>query len=140
MNWKLYFFILILLTGCTTEQEANSEYIIESELDGEIRLEFYRNGSISTKISPVNFSGRGQLLKKKGDKLGSTASPFDVFLSDSIVIIFGNERLEGHNFFTPTGSSLLNQNDYQKVGDDRYLYIITEKNLNNALPCDGPCR
>jgi hypothetical protein len=131
--------VVMIFFGCTPEQSTISEYQIENGLNIPIVLRFYRNGLPSAQTSVVTLEGLGNTYKKFGEALGSSTTPFDVFSADSILIVFDGKRIQGHNMFEPNGFSLLNQQDYQKISSGRFLYLIDQKNYNNATPCDGPC-
>lgn len=131
--------VFIIFFGCTPEQSTISEYQIENGLDIPIVLHFYRNGLPSTQTSVVTLEGLGDTYKKSGEALGSSTTPFDVFSADSISMVFDSKKIQGHNLFEPSGFSLLNQQDYQKISSGRFLYLIDQNNYNNATPCDGPC-
>jgi|SRR6056297_3220649 len=131
--------VFMIVFGCTPEQSTVSEYQIENGLDFPIALRFYRNGLPSTETTTVILEDPGDTYKKSGETLGSNTTPFDVFSADSILIVFDGKRIQGHNLFEPKGFSLLNQQDYQSMGNNKFLYLINQKNYNNAIPCDGPC-
>lgn len=79
------------------------------------------------------------MFKKTAESMGSITSPFEVFDADSIAIIFNGERVQGHNLFEPIGMCLLNQQDYERLGDGKFLYQIKQENLDAAILCENGC-
>lgn len=131
--------IVFIFFGCTPEQSTVSEYEIENRLNIPIVLRFYRNGLPSTKTTAITLKGPGESYKKSGETLGSNTTPFDVFDADSISIIFNEERIQGHNLFEPKGFSLLNQQDYQNMGNNKFLYLIGQDNYDASVACEDNC-
>ncbi|WP_127140288.1 hypothetical protein [Flagellimonas marinaquae] len=131
--------ICVAFLGCTPEQSTVSEYQIESGLDVPIVLRFFRNGLPSVNMATVHLKGIGDKIKRFGETLGTSTSPFDVFDADSILIVFDEKRFQGHNLFEPKGSSLLNQLDYQNLGNGKFLYVIDEENFSASLDCQDIC-
>ncbi|RDY59609.1 hypothetical protein [Flagellimonas nanhaiensis] len=127
------------LFGCTPEQSTLSEYTIQNDLDVPVILKFLKNGEPNTEIPLVTLDSFGDSFKRSAETLGSSTSPFDVFNSDSILIIFDGNSRQGHNLFEPKGSSLLNQQDYQRVDTGKFLYRIGQENLSASVPCENAC-
>tara|TARA_Y100001001_G_scaffold89427_1_gene87397 strand:+ start:325 stop:750 length:426 start_codon:yes stop_codon:yes gene_type:complete len=132
-------FVFLLILGCTPEQTTVSEYSIKNGLNVPITLRFFRSGLPSTGIEPVSLKSFGGMFKKTAESMGSITSPFEVFDADSIAIIFNGERVQGHNLFEPIGMCLLNQQDYERLGDGKFLYQIKQENLDAAILCENGC-
>lgn len=85
-------------------------------------------------------TGRGILY----DKTEILDDPLDretserIYGADSIAIVFGKQRVQGHYGFTPIGNSLTFFCDYKSEGNTK-RFIITEQNFNYVVPCDGNC-
>ncbi|MBA4746792.1 MAG: hypothetical protein H2058_16215 [Muricauda sp.] len=90
-------------------------------------------------MTSVTLKDLGATFKQSGETLGSNTTPFDVFDADSISIIFNEERIQGHNLFEPKGFSLLNQQDYQNMGNGKFLYLIGQDNYDASVACEDNC-
>ena len=137
INRKLYLlFIFVLSVSCTVESREFAEYIITNDLERSVELRFYRGGDLINDSPIVSIDGKGEIIRKSKTDF-ARVSPFHVFGTDSISIIFNNERAEQHILFDSL--SILNQESYQGLGKGLYEYTITQENYDNAIPCDGTC-
>lgn len=153
---KLLFLLLLTLNGCTlfTIETFDVTFFIENGLDENVVV-----------ILDLD-AGRDpeQRVLTPGQRLESTtqetdSSPFDdpdnlfplsLFFVDSISIIFNNDRILISTFFfdgepgegefsEPIVHNLLRIGNYESIGNDQYLYTITQADFDAATPCDGPC-
>jgi len=138
-NQAMIAILILLFVRCTPEQSTVAEYTIENTLNTPITLRFFRNGLPSAEIAQVSLKSSGGTYKKAAESLGSSTSPFDVFNADSILIVFNGERAQGHNLFEPAAMCLLNQEDYEKLGDGKFLYQVKQANLDASILCENGC-
>jgi hypothetical protein len=73
--------------------------------------------------------------------------PQNSFLSDSVVIIFNDQRKlstflisdVAGTFSEPKFRNIFRHGNYEAIGNDKFLFKITEEDYENAIPCDGDC-
>jgi hypothetical protein len=140
----LFTVLMMLLFGCPDIQTFSTRYMIVNETDHQVQLRFYK-AIITTEERSFEFKveieGEGLILERILDTDALTGNgPTVAYESDSVAVIFNNERIEGHILTVPVSGSIMNISGYQsnEAGND-YLYTITNTNYNNATPCDGPC-
>jgi len=145
---------LFILFNCGPEaNKFKRTYIIENSLNRTVELKFYDRRTDELKSRNFN------ILSGNQDRLQGTieqTSPFNqtsdkailsaVFGADSLSMIFDNTNVATQVFYTSseTFSEPLNRNvflntNYEAIGNDRFLFKITEKDYENATPCNGDC-
>jgi hypothetical protein len=145
---------LFLFYNCGPEaNKFKRTYLIENSFNGTVKLKFYdrRTGESRTRKSKV-LTGNQQQLEGTIEQ----SNPFDnsnnnhivsaVYGADSLRIIFDKKKVITQVFFTSseTFSEPLNKNvfrheNYEAIGNEKFLFKITEEDYQNATPCDGDC-
>ena len=130
----------LFILSCRVEAEDEVwTFIVENGTGGELLLKLYEMGEPSRE--PIISKEDGEILRERYTDNG-LPSVGDVFRTDSIVVVFNNERKETHSGSPELKSlSMLASISYEQQADDRnkYIYRITQENYDNAIPCNGPC-
>jgi len=136
----------IIIFSCNNESEFPTKYIIENTTERNIEIKFYDRSNEdssgnSTLVDSRSISGKGIIYDESRTVQGpsDSDSPLEIFKADSLAIFFDNEKVESHYDGIPSGNSLTFIGDYIGIGNTTYTYKITEKNYENAIPCDGDC-
>lgn len=141
--------ILIFLFGCTNEVEFNKrDYIIENDTDFQLNIEFYN------KTSGNLISDLSGILDSRGLQLTNTieqTSEFDNFSvplvgADSVKVILNKDKFlissydsDNNVFSEPINRNIFRHSNYKNLGNERYLFKITQQDYENAIPCNGDC-
>ncbi len=114
---------------------------IANETDHRVSLLFYNVGASGqrTLASRKESDGKGVLWEKKYTVGLQDFVPDNIFDVDLIVIIFNGERAEEHTVYDPEHSMFKRSLNFSGGGNNLVYNITTEKNFDNAIPCDGPC-
>jgi hypothetical protein len=130
---------LLILTSCYREVLDEKTIIIQNSLDMEVSLKFYERG-VPLRITNFTIDGPGRIFERTLELQG-VVTETDVLGADSILIIFEGQDFEIHATDNrPRGNSLFNGSSYQRESENVVLYTIDEKNLSNAVPCEGNCQ
>ena len=134
----LYLLAICLLVSCHKDKEETVTLEIVNGLNNKVRIEFYDKGFPSGEVA-AEIDGAGSLFK--GSDTARVVQVNQILEADSIVLIFDNMKIEQHLLLSniPRGNSILNGDSYTEV-DGVFTYTVDSRNLDNALPCDGPCR
>lgn len=154
-NLIIYIVVLVFANSCVLETTMfESKFIIENNLDSGIVLKAYDLFSEDFILIDLEQGQRYEGASIEGtvkieDIPNDSGGPIGSFEFSRIDIIFNNEsRLNstsssednGQGFFSePTDLNLLRNGNYQSIGNDEYLYTITQEDFDAAIPCDGPC-
>jgi len=131
--------ITVFAISCDREMLDEKTVIIENSLDMEVSLKFYERG-VPLRITNFTIDGPGRIFERTL-KLQGGVEVTDVLEADSILIIFEGQDFERHSTDNrPRGNSLFNGSSYQRESENVVLYTINEKNLSNAVPCEGICQ
>ncbi|WGH74545.1 hypothetical protein P8625_10620 [Tenacibaculum tangerinum] len=148
----------ILLTflsvlGCTdNEVDMNRrDYTIKNETGYLVNISFYSrtNGTLNYDSPKTLESNGGQITNKVELSIefdDSEDYPKLAFSSDSVKVIFNNEKIYTNvfNSMTNTFSEPINRNlfkhsNYENLGNEQYLFKITQEDYENAQPCNENC-
>ena len=135
--------ILYILFGCEELSTTKIEYIVENGTDHNIELNFFKTVNVDGVefVFSERLSGKGEFFSKSDDIVfNGNESPNGIFESDSVVVIFNNERQEVHFGFDPEENNVFNVSDYRREQEGRSRILLTEQNFNNSVPCNGPCK
>ncbi len=145
---------LFTLFNCGPEAEKfERQYLIENNSNKNIRINFYLMFEPVNSYSDIDLN-QGEILNgtrfefsrpvsKKPDYTGPRLS----FKSDSAVVIFDNQRklstylisdMEA-TFSEPKSRNIFRHGNYEALGNDQFLFKITEEDYENATPCNGDC-
>lgn len=152
---KLFLFILFLaFYNCGPEAEKfGRNYSIENTSNHIVELDFYSSTTPQTDLTNIILE-RNEIIAGKRFEFSRPVStnsdytgPQNSFLSDSVVIIFDNQRklstylisdMEG-TFSEPELRNLFRHGNYEDIGNENFLFRITEEDFENATPCGGNC-
>ncbi|VAW14381.1 hypothetical protein MNBD_BACTEROID03-709 [hydrothermal vent metagenome] len=144
--------VFLSVLGCTdNEVEMNRrDYIIENETEVNLSVKFYNkvNGTINNQTSKD--LNKGEQLSKKIELTIefdiSEDYPSLAYGSDSVRIVFNNEKFltSKYNsinmvFSEPIGRNIFRHSNYENLGNERYLFKITQQDYENAEDCNGNC-
>ncbi len=155
-NLILYFLLLFGMVSCEIIDNTFTEatFTLLNDSNKEVIVKFYNSNidsdaltiDINADQSYTGFtveSSNGNLFEDPDMSVGSG------FAGDSIVIIFDNERFSNYSilfsgnqqisFSEPILRNPFRVGNYEEIGDQEFLYSITQEDYNNATPCDGPC-
>jgi hypothetical protein len=151
-------FLIITLTiflsvlGCTNnEVEMNRrDYIIENNTGISTAIKFYSrvDGMLNNQTSKV--LSNGHKLSEKVELTiefdNSEDYPRLAYGADSIKIVFNNEKfiINKYNtinsqFSEPINRNIFRHSNYENLGNERYLFKITQQDYENAEDCNGNC-
>ena len=151
-------FLIITLTiflsvlGCTNnEVEMNRrDYIIENNTGISTAIKFYSrvDGMLNNQTSKV--LSNGHKLSEKVELTiefdSSEDYPRLAYGADSIKIVFNNEKfiINKYNtinsqFSEPINRNIFRHSNYENLGNERYLFKITQQDYENAEDCNGNC-
>lgn len=153
---KKYFltlaFIFLSFHGCIPKNEVEMnirDYIIENDTDYKVDIKFYLNGNLNNLTSKV-LNSKGEQLSEKVEQTSEFDNSGNNLLSayqgNSIKIIFNNTKFYTHTFNTfnetfsePIDRNLFWHSNYENLGNEKYLFKITEQDYENAEDCNGNC-
>lgn len=145
---------ILTLFNCVPEAEKyGRNYSIENTTNHLIELDFYSLSSPQMDFTNINlernqsFAGKRFEFSKPISTSPDYTGPQNSFLSDSVVIVFDNEsKLSGYlisnmeaTFSEPKSRNIFRHGNYEAIGNDKFLFKITEEDFENATPCDGDC-
>ena len=144
--------VFLSVLGCTdNEVEMNRrDYIIENETEVNLSVKFYNkaNGTLNNQTSKDLSKGE-QLSEKIELTIEFDISedyPSLAYSSDSVRIVFNNEKFltSKYNsinmvFSEPIGRNMFRHSNYENLGNERYLFKVTQQDYENAEDCNGNC-
>ncbi len=134
--------ISIFLFGCPTESYNDRSYIIENESNHSLLIKFYKEGNlldyITTTLSENGEQYTGHITYENATYLFNF--PLGAYdSSDSIVIDFDNLKrkiytidIQNETFSSPINRNIFKHENYEDIGNDRFLFKITEEDYINA--------
>lgn len=148
------FFLVFVSCDIVDPQFTDAKFTVRNETNTDIALHFFNEN--------INFPDRSIVLGSQEEYQGlnvesSVGNIFDdpersvvgSLVADSIIVIFNNERFfssyliteEGNTFSysEPINRNIFRSGNYEEIGDQEFLYTITQEDYNNATSCDGPC-
>lgn len=145
--------ISLVFTSCGPEAvKFKRSFVIKNGLETAIKVNFLLNEDL---VDSSLLSSNQRIV---GNEFESTVRPEDIpnnsgpstsFNAIIIEVIYNNERKSvstfsdidnGLGFFSePVERNLLRTGNYESIGNDEYLFTITQQDFDNATPCDGPC-
>jgi hypothetical protein len=145
--------IFLSVLGCTDNEVEmkRRDYTIQNNTDFSVKIEFYNvsDGTLNNQTSDILNNNGSQLANKVEQDQPFTNSedvPIFAHVSDSVRIIFNNEKfyINTFNTFSDTFSEPINRNifrhsNYENLGNERYLFKITQEDYENAEDCNGNC-
>ena len=150
----LLFLVILTLFNCGPEANMyKRDYIIKNNIDRTVELKFYnrRSGDLKGRTSKILSGNQSQLIEtlEQTTPFNQTSENLDLFTAfgaDSVRIIFDNIKVVTHVFFTnsetfsePINRNVFLFNNYENIGNERFLYEIIEEDYENAVICDGNC-
>lgn len=145
--------VLLSLLGCTNEVEMNRrDYIIENATNFKVYIKFYGrvSGNLKGQTSRV-LNNKGEQLSQKVEQTSdfddSTSNAiFKAYEGDSVRVIINDSKVYTNTFhpFNNTFSEPINRNlfrhsNYDDIGNETYVFKITEQDYENAEDCNGNC-
>lgn len=128
-------------------------YIIENSLDRTVELKFYnrRTGELNGRTSKTLNGSQNQLQEsiEQTSPFNQTSDKlvlFTTYGADSLRIIFDNTKVATQVFYTssetfsePMSRNAFLNSNYEAIGNDTFLFKITQEDYQNATPCEGDC-
>lgn len=143
--------LLVFLNSCFLEaREFDIRFSILNESTVVVQLDLFEtNGEFSSSIviepNEVYFDERTFKTRSFLENPNNNA----LINGERAVFIFNDERfaeysfgLDNNNeiaFSTPLNRNIFRIGSYEDLGDEDFLYTITQEDFENATPCDGPC-
>jgi hypothetical protein len=143
---KIIFILIasIFLFGCPSDSDFYTRYYsIENNSNHSLSIRFYINNVLIEHLS-TTFSNNGERYTGQSsygdigiDVFSFPSSAYDS--SDSIVIDFDNLKRQiytidfiNQTFSEPIERNIFRHENYEEIGNDRFLFKITEDDYNNA--------
>ena len=158
MRFILKIVIASLIVSCVPFPETRmveGTFLIENQYSEEIIIKkFYRTSPETTfelvTLQPQEIY-RGRTRETTNESAfndPSSITPITSLYADTIVFVFNNMKEKGYSFeYTdemtifslPLDRNPTRVGSYEQIGDNEYLFKITQEDFDNAVPCDGPC-
>lgn len=155
MKYLIVFFLAIA-TSCGPEAKMfDRQYILKNSSSMSLELQFFRQGEISLRFKFAQLLDgeqlEGEVLERSGGPWSELSEdnnislPATSFETDSVRIIFNNEKFIVHHInyvplaFSPSVRNILKDTDYTSIGNDKFLFTISESDFDNAEDCNGNC-
>lgn len=145
------FLLLVLSCGPETEREMRT-YVILNETNNNVTLLLSLNNI--DKLNTYVVLGTNEIYRGERLELGNlimlpeTTTPVQSLGADEVTIVFDDEYIlffdvdlsnEEPVFSNPLNRNPFRHGSYEFIGDDEFLFTITQEDFENATPCDGPC-
>ncbi|MFV0379084.1 MAG: hypothetical protein ACK5JD_17475 [Mangrovibacterium sp.] len=143
---------LFLVLSCTNNEVSKykREYIIRNETNLVVNIKFLSrsNGLMNNSTSGTLDSEGNQLINEvEQDQLFTSNEDFPIFAhdADSAIVIINNKffvcvfNTITNTFSEPINRNLFKHSNYENLGNERYLFKITQEDYENALPCNDNC-
>jgi hypothetical protein len=143
--------IFLSVLGCTDNEieMIDRDYIIENDTDFLVNIKFYGriDGQLSIKSKTLENRG-GQLSARlrQSDFDNSGYNTSSAFQGDSVRVTINNSKFYTNVFNTinyifsePLNRNLFIHSNYENLGNERYLFKITQQDYENAEDCNGNC-
>lgn len=142
--------IFLSLLGCTdNEVDFNKrDYIIENNTDLQLSVKFYN------KTSGILIDNLSGFLQNSDSQLTNTIEQTSEFENinvpyvgaDSVKVIINNDKFftssydfDSETFSEPINRNIFRHSNYENLGNERYLFKITQQDYENAEDCNGDC-
>ena len=146
---------LLLIFSCGPEAKMHKRtYVVENSTDMSVEIYFYERFESRLKQNIV----LGPDQEMAGVEL-EFDQPFindpnefwpnlSLYSSDSVVIIFNNERkktdvlfksAEGISFSEPIERNVFRHGNYEDISGENFLFSITKQDFESATPCNADC-
>ncbi len=142
--------IFLSVLGCTdNEVEKNRrDYVIENDTNLMVNITFYdrvNGNTIASRILNPSDELIGTVEQTSDfDNSGFTTS--SAFQADSVRLIIDNAKFYTNVFNTinnafsePINRNLFRHSNYENLGNERYLFKITQQDYENAEDCNENC-
>ena len=144
--------LILTILGCTNEVEINNrEYIIENATNYNIDIRFYDrvSGDLNSQKSTM-LKANEELLSNRieinSNSKNSEEYPSLAFGSDSVKVILNNTKtftnvfniIDG-TFSDPINRNLFKHSNYESLGNETYVFKITEQDYQNAENYNTDC-
>lgn len=140
MKRTIFLIVLsFLLTACPEEIQNDRYYVLENSSNHEIVLKFYSQGNLLAYLTTTlseDETYEGSIRYQNEDLF---SFPSNAFKSDSIEIDFDNVKRRTYtidfingNFSEPINRNVFRHENYQDIGNDKFLFVITEEDYNAA--------
>jgi len=149
------FLMVVITTNCGPEAPVwESTYKIQNDTEDVVVLrifELFENGDYEDYNLLVGESFVGVKTKTSNFNYFSNSDnvlPTTSYSSDSIYVIFNNEKIMKHiaagvngnmEFSQPTNRNLFRGGNYTDIGSDIYQLVLTQEDYSNATPCNDDC-
>ena len=145
--------VFLSVFGCTDNEVEMSrrDYTIKNNTDLTADITFYDR--ISGKIilqSSKKLNPSDQLSEKVEQTSNFDDSDsneiFNAYLGDSVRIVFSQVKYLSYTFHPynnefsePINRNIFRHSNYEDLGNERYLFKITQQDYENAEDCNGNC-
>ncbi len=154
---KVIIILLLLFSSCIpTPEQFLRKYIIQNESEVTVQVSFYRKGNPITSVTGTTSLQVSERIEGSNVRRGVDPSslpqsereglPRSSFRSaDSVQIVFDGQRRSSYTvigtseFSEPLNRNLFRDSNYESIGNDGFLYKITQADYENAEDCDGDC-
>ncbi|HMM11626.1 MAG TPA: hypothetical protein PKE03_05985 [Bacteroidales bacterium] len=129
--------ILISLISCkkTIDKAQYEEYVYLNHTSHLLTIKVYNRKNDGFLEQTYNIA-LNQLLKQEIELMAGSITGI-IPLSDSVIVIFGNERISRFTHFSSSPFNIMNLNNYvrEKKGSNRnsYTYTFTQEDFINAV-------
>lgn len=143
--------VFLSILGCTDNEIEliDRTYILENDTEFTVDIKFYNkiDNSLNTETS--------RILNTKGDRLSEEIKKIDnfpeglpasVFIADSVMVVINGDKFfnyaydfDSKIFSEPINRNLFKHSNYENLGNERYLFKITQLDYENAEDCSGNC-
>jgi hypothetical protein len=145
--------IFLSVIGCTDNEIelTNRTYSIENDTDFIVDVKFYNkiDNGLNNQTSKI-LNSRGEILAKQIQKIPvnnfSEELPTSAFIADSVKVIINENKFftftydfDDDTFSEPINRNIFRHSNYENLGDERYLFKITQQDYENAEDCNGNC-
>ena len=142
---------ILISCGPETEREMRT-YVILNETNNNVTLLLSLNNI--DELNTYVVLGTNEIYRGERLELGNltmlpeTTTPVQSLGADEVAIVFDDEYIlffdvdlsnEEPVFSNPLNRNPLRHGSYEFIGDDEFLFTITQEDFENATPCDGPC-
>lgn len=144
--------VMLLLKACVRELDMVEGFIsVENGTESTVKIKFFSSSDLEPLDDVIlNSNQRFSTDVEESENLELFTTPDGLasgFLrSDSLQIIFNNERINTmylvpppDRFSSPINRNIYRLGNYESIGNDEYLFTITQEDFDSATPCDGPC-
>ena len=134
---------------------VRKEYILENSTENTVKLEFYQGSEPSFGFSSITLGSSERIVGNEFEFSKPISDdpeyngPRLAFSADSVVVLFNNQKSkidfynvieeEGIIYSDPKSRNIFRHGNYVKIGNEQFLYRITEEDYQNASPCNGEC-